>query len=112
MPGRTDPELEQEVLWQYGAFATYPGLGDLWRILELFSEFTKGATLDARIAQDFDRLQFLLQSRLYSQGMTSAQRDECEKTRNKITTATVRGILETLTNFPVLPRFAIPASPV
>jgi nucleoside phosphorylase/5'-deoxynucleotidase YfbR-like HD superfamily hydrolase len=112
MPGRTDPELEQEVLWQYGAFATYPGVGDLWRIPELFSEFTKGGSLDARIAQDFDRLQFLLQSRLYGEGMTPAQRDECEKTRNRITTSTVRGILETLTNFPVLPRFAVPASPV
>jgi 5'-deoxynucleotidase YfbR-like HD superfamily hydrolase/energy-coupling factor transporter ATP-binding protein EcfA2 len=90
--GETGPEVEEEVLWQYGAFATYRGVGQLWRVPEAFQEFARQQTISARVARDLDRLHFMLQARLYAQGMSEVERDACEKTADKFTTETVRDI--------------------
>lgn len=97
---QADPKAEQEVLWQYGAFATYRGIGDLWRIPELFQEFVQGQTIEARIAQDLDRLQFMLQARIYQEGMSEQERMSCERTAGKLVTGTVNRICNLLKDFP------------
>jgi 5'-deoxynucleotidase YfbR-like HD superfamily hydrolase len=103
--GESNSEAEQEVLWQYGAFATYRDVADLWRIPKLFQEFAECQTIDAKVAQDLDRLQFVLQARLYSDGMPARERVECEKTGDKLKTATVRAIAELLRDYPAPRRF-------
>jgi nucleoside phosphorylase/5'-deoxynucleotidase YfbR-like HD superfamily hydrolase len=108
LPQHADAEAEQEVLWEYGAFGTYPGLAHMWRIPTAFQEFTAGVTMNARIAQDIDRLQFIVQSRLYRDGISAKERAECEKASGKFTTKTVRGILTSIANLPVTPRFVQP----
>jgi 5'-deoxynucleotidase YfbR-like HD superfamily hydrolase len=108
LPGSTDPEAEQEILWEYGAFATYRGLGNMWRIPELFREFTADESIDAQVAQDFDRLQFLLQSRSYADGMSDEERRGCEATLGRIKTETVRTIEQVLRGHPAPPRFTPP----
>jgi 5'-deoxynucleotidase YfbR-like HD superfamily hydrolase len=108
LPGSTDPQAEQEVLWEYGAFATYRGFGNMWRIPELFREFTADESVDAQVAQDFDRLQFLLQARTYAGGMSDRERRGCEATLGKIRTETVRAIEQLLRAHPSSPRFAPP----
>ncbi len=108
LPEHADSEAEQEALWEYGAFGTYPGLDHVWRIPVRFEEFTAGQTPNARIAQDIDRLQFILQSRLYREGMSEGEVANCEKASTKLTTRTVRAILEKMEKFPIESRFAQP----
>ena len=97
---QADPRAERDILWRYGAFATYRGAGDLWRIPELFEEFAQGQTIEAKIAQDIDRLQFMLQARLYRGGMSDEERQMCERTSAKLVTETVNRIRVLLEDFP------------
>lgn len=104
-----DPEVELEVLWQYGAFATYSGVGDLWRIPLAFREFAFGTSIDARIARDIDKLHFLLKSRTLSPGLSESERQQCERTVEEIKTVTVSTLCRRLAGFPASPRFVQPA---
>lgn len=96
----SNPSAEEVVLWKYAAFSTYRGIGDIWHIPQLLQEFNRGQTIEARIAKDLDRLQFVLQARVYSDGMSKIERDGCEAACKKITTATVRGIERLLRTYP------------
>ena len=102
---QNDPRSEEEVLWQYGAFSTYRGLGNLWKVPELFNEFTRGQTLEARIAQDIDHLQFILQARLYAAGMSENEQQACEQATRNIRTGTGLRIHAQLRRFPAERRF-------
>ena len=108
LPHRTDPKAEEEVLWQYGAFATYRGIGDLWRVPNLLQEFNRGETIDARVAKDLDRLQFILQARAYSAGMSADEVAGCESASQRINTATVRQIETLVKEMPKRARFEHP----
>src|SRR5262249_32760241 len=90
--GEVDQEVEAETLWKYGAFATYRGVSNLWRIPELFAEFAHQYTIDARVARDLDRAQFILQARAYKDGMSANELEQCEKAEGRLTTETVREI--------------------
>jgi 5'-deoxynucleotidase YfbR-like HD superfamily hydrolase len=106
LPANADVKAEIEALWKYGAFTTYRGVGNIWWMPKLFEEFCEGTTIDARIAQDFDRLQFMLQARIYRDGMSEEGRAECEQTAEKFTTDTVRHIWQNLLpGFPAPSRF-------
>lgn len=92
LPKYNDPKLEEVALWKYGAFETYKGIGDLWRVPLLLQEFNKGETETAKIAKDLDRLQFILQARAYSGGMSADELSACENASHNIMTSTVRAI--------------------
>jgi 5'-deoxynucleotidase YfbR-like HD superfamily hydrolase/nucleoside phosphorylase len=92
LPKYTDPKQEEIALWQYGAFETYRGIGDLWRVPALLKEFNRGETVEAQIAKDLDGLQFILQARAYADGMSEDEKLGCEKASHSIRTATVRAI--------------------
>jgi 5'-deoxynucleotidase YfbR-like HD superfamily hydrolase len=106
--GQQNHRAELEVLYKYGAFSTYRGIGDLWDIAERFREFSEGATIEGRIALDLDRLQFVLRARSYRAGMSEKERAGCEAARSKIVTATVHRIEKLLENYPVKARFVRP----
>lgn len=108
LPGNSDPDLEQKYLWEYAAFSTYKGVSKLWHIPELFQEFTAGQSLDSRVAQDLDRLQFLMQSRYYGNGLNQTQKNLCEETVGRIGTDTGIGIYNLLEGFPGPTRFESP----
>jgi nucleoside phosphorylase/5'-deoxynucleotidase YfbR-like HD superfamily hydrolase len=100
-------KLELEVLYKYAAFATYRGVGDLWTIPERFKEFAVGQTLEAKIAQDLDRLQFILKARCFRAGMSPGDAEACEKSRSKLMTSTVRDIDALLRHYPAEPRYVL-----
>ncbi len=106
LPENADVEAEMEAMWMYGAFATYRGVGNIWWMPERFEEFCKGHTIESQIARDLDRLQFMLQARIYRAGMSDESALECEKTAEKLTTDTVRNIWQNLlSGFPAPARF-------
>ena len=107
LPNHTDPKAEEEALWKYGAFSTYPDIGDLWSVPELLQEFNSGKTNDSRIAKDLDRLQFILQARAYSGGMSAEELAQCESASQNISTATVRAIERVMSETPKSPRIRI-----
>ena len=92
LPKYNDAKQEEVALWKYGAFATYRGIGDLWRVPILLQEFNKGETDSAKVAKDLDRLQFILQARAYAAGMSEDELAACENASHNILTSTVRAI--------------------
>ena len=112
LPDRTHPGKELEELWKYGAFSTYPGIGNLWKAALLLTEFYEQKTVNARIARDLDRLQFVLQARIYGDGMTEAERSKCAAAGRAIKTATVTEIEKLLKAFPAPKRFKTAEAPL
>jgi nucleoside phosphorylase/5'-deoxynucleotidase YfbR-like HD superfamily hydrolase len=108
LPKYNDPKLEEIAIWKYGAFETYRGIGDLWRVPLLLQEFNEGETVTAKIAKDLDRLQFILQARAYAAGMSEEERQACENASQNIRTSTVRAIEKIVKGPLPPPRFAPP----
>lgn len=56
---------EREVYEEIKMLGTYDGLGRMEKVAELWEEFKAGATLNARVAKDLDRLENLVQLWIY-----------------------------------------------